>query len=267
VRCSGLVELRGLRGRGRGFFGPDGAGSSGRGRGFFGPDGAGRTRPEGRRRPQTTTNLCDVVLLAHAVAIGGNLATGAQRIEIWRGDASHLSSNSAAANPPTAAVRLSCNDRLRPAAMERSSSLTLKWLSTLTRFSTINATAFAWSGRRCSSQERRTAAVGGLAAAEFDDRCDAPPRQVSIRCAPVAKVLHDNSDGEHESVAVVRRCPRPPTTRRTRAPCRIGSEEAPTKTPKTLYQDPEEFARSKPPGAFHAGCGSLEYAGIHKFGL
>jgi hypothetical protein len=40
--------------------------------------------------------------------------TGAQRIDFWRGDASHLSSNSAAANPPTAAVRLSCNEHLRP---------------------------------------------------------------------------------------------------------------------------------------------------------
>jgi hypothetical protein len=62
-------------------------------------------------------------------------------------------------------------------------------LSTLTRFSTINEAAFAWSGRRRSLQERRTAAVGGLAAAEFDDRCDASPRQISTRCAPVVGLV------------------------------------------------------------------------------
>jgi hypothetical protein len=88
--------------------------SSRSGASFCAPDAAGRTRPAGRRRPQTATNLCDVVLLAHAVAIGGEVATGAQRIDFWRGDGSHLSSNSAAANPPTAAVRLSCLDCLRP---------------------------------------------------------------------------------------------------------------------------------------------------------
>jgi hypothetical protein len=59
-------------------------------------------------------------VLAVTIAIGTNPTTGAQRIDFWRGDASHLSSNSAAANPPTAAVRLSCNDHLRPEQVGRS---------------------------------------------------------------------------------------------------------------------------------------------------
>jgi hypothetical protein len=36
-------------------------------------------------------------------------------------------------------------------------------------------------------------------------------------------MFHDDADGEHESVAVVRRCLRPTTTLRTRAPCPIGN--------------------------------------------
>jgi hypothetical protein len=44
------------------------------------------------------------------------------------------------------------------------------------------------AGRRRSLHERRTAAVGGLAAAEFDDRCDASPPKIPDRCAPVARL-------------------------------------------------------------------------------
>jgi hypothetical protein len=45
-------------------------------------------------------NLCDVGLLSIAYAIGDDLTTGAQRIDIWRGEASHLSLDSGARNPP-----------------------------------------------------------------------------------------------------------------------------------------------------------------------
>jgi hypothetical protein len=153
---------------------------------FCAPDAAGRTRPAGRRRPRTATNLCDVVSLAQAVAIGGNPTTGAQRIDIFRGDASHLSSNSAAANPPTAAVRLSCNDRLRPEAMGRIIEPKRKWLSTETLLprSTRRRSPGRGGDARCKRGAQQ--AGGGLAAAEFDDRCDPPPHQKSIRCAPVA---------------------------------------------------------------------------------
>jgi hypothetical protein len=75
-----------------------------------------------------------------------------------------------------------------PQQWDGSSSLTLRWLSTLTRFSTINEATFDCSGRRRSWQERRTAAVGGLAAAEFDDRCDPPPHQ--NRFAVPRSLLH-----------------------------------------------------------------------------
>jgi hypothetical protein len=34
-----------------------------------GPDGAGRTRPEGRRRPQTATNHRDALVLAITVVV------------------------------------------------------------------------------------------------------------------------------------------------------------------------------------------------------
>jgi hypothetical protein len=153
------------------------------------PDGAGRTRPAGRRRPQTATNLRDVVVLARAVAIGDLVTTGAQRIENLGGDASHLSSNSAAANPPTAAVRLSCDGRLRPDQWN-AASLIVGGASQSTAVSASGSMICPIaSGRRRSLQERRTAAVGGLAAAEFDDRCDASPRQISTRCAPVVGLV------------------------------------------------------------------------------
>jgi hypothetical protein len=64
-------------------------------------------------------NLCDVGLLSIAMAIGGTLATGAQRIDICRGKASHLSLDSHARNPPYPAGTSSSYDQLlRPAAME-----------------------------------------------------------------------------------------------------------------------------------------------------
>jgi hypothetical protein len=45
-------------------------------------------------------NLCDGVALADALAIGTVVATRAQRIDICRGEASHLSLDSHARNPP-----------------------------------------------------------------------------------------------------------------------------------------------------------------------
>jgi hypothetical protein len=65
-------------------------------------------------KTQTVANLCDAFALANTLAMGANQTTGAQRVDICSGTASHLSPNSAAANPPPAAVRLSCNERLRP---------------------------------------------------------------------------------------------------------------------------------------------------------
>jgi hypothetical protein len=65
-------------------------------------------------------NLCDVVLLALALAIGNNLTTGAQRIDICLGYGSHLSLDSHAPNPPYPRGHLFSYDHLlRPAAMKR----------------------------------------------------------------------------------------------------------------------------------------------------
>jgi hypothetical protein len=58
------------------------------------PDGAGARVRRVAVWAQTPTNLCDGDLLVITLAIGASVATGAQRIEICRGNASHLSSNS-----------------------------------------------------------------------------------------------------------------------------------------------------------------------------
>jgi hypothetical protein len=55
---------------------------------------------EGPGRAQTGANLRDVFLLAIVVTIGDNLATGTQRIDMCRGQASQLSLDSRARNPP-----------------------------------------------------------------------------------------------------------------------------------------------------------------------
>jgi hypothetical protein len=59
-------------------------------------------------------------LLAITLAIGDNSTTGAQRIEICRGDGSHLSSNSP---KPATLLPLACgpqrSHRLRPEQVQR----------------------------------------------------------------------------------------------------------------------------------------------------
>jgi hypothetical protein len=65
-------------------------------------------------------NLCDVVLLTIGLTIGDSLTTGAQRIDICRGDASHLSLDSRARNPHYRRGHLFLlHQLLRPAAMKR----------------------------------------------------------------------------------------------------------------------------------------------------
>jgi hypothetical protein len=42
-----------------------------------------------------------------------------------------------------------------------------------------------------------------LAAAEFGDRCDPVLLQISIRCAPVARMFHHDDVGEQDDAAEV----------------------------------------------------------------
>jgi hypothetical protein len=46
----------------------------------------------------------------------------------------------------------------------------------------------------------RTAGRRKALPGEFGDRCDALPRQIQIRRAPVARVFHHKDDGEHDAV-------------------------------------------------------------------
>jgi hypothetical protein len=61
-----------------------------------------------------------------------------------------------------------------------------RWVSLLSFCSWISYIRGLLSARACLAH--RTAAVGGLAAGEFGDRCDAFPLRLSIRCAQVVGV-------------------------------------------------------------------------------
>jgi hypothetical protein len=54
-----------------------------------------------------------------------------------------------------------------------------------------------------------------------------PLTKIDSLCPGRYSMAYGHGLREQDDVAEVRRCPRPPTTRRTRAPCRIGSAEPP----------------------------------------
>jgi hypothetical protein len=106
---------------------------------------------------------------------------------------------------PSCAQATTCTDCLRPDQRKGASTSERRPALPRREPSRCARTWFVVRGGDglCTSKVGRTRGrrVGGLG--EFDDRGDAPPRQRSMRCAPVARVFHDDGVGEHDDVAEV----------------------------------------------------------------